>query len=247
MRSILITGCNRGLGLGLVKRLVRAEKPADHIFATCRRLEKAMELKSLATENPNICIIEMDVTDLSTYSKAVRIVTEKVGDAGLNVLINNAGISTKFTRLPLVKEEQLLNSFRTNVIAPIMLTQAFLPLLKLASKQAMTDEMSVNRAAVINITSLLGSIEKNEEGGFYPYRCSKSALNAATKSMSIDLKGDGILAITLHPGWVRTDMGGTKALLSIEESTDHIVNTMQSFTEEHTGCFVQYDGKMVPW
>ncbi|XP_072762816.1 C-signal [Anoplolepis gracilipes] len=248
MRSILITGCNRGLGLGLVKHLAETSPPPDVIFATCRDASKATELRALADKSSNIHIIEIDLTNTDGYKRVVDIVSKKVNDIGLNVLFNNAGISSKFTRLGLVKKQQIIDGFLINTVAPIMLTKAFLPLLKVAAKNVKDKtELSVRRAAVINMTSILGSIAENNDGGFYPYRCSKTALNAATKSMSIDLRTDGILVTCLHPGWVRTDLGGNNAPMDVDTSVNSILNTLNSLTEKHTGCFVQYDGKILPW
>ncbi|XP_034188790.1 SDR family oxidoreductase sniffer [Osmia lignaria lignaria] len=248
MRSILITGCNRGLGLGLVKHLVKLPQPPENVFATCRDRNKAKELTALSETSKNIHIIEIDLVDTKNYDKIVQIVNEKVGQAGLNVLFNNAGISSKFARLGLVKEEQLTETFFVNTVVPILLTKAFVPLLKTASHNYENkSEMNIHRSAVINMSSILGSIADNAVGGYYPYRCSKAALNAATKSMSIDLKEDGILVSSLHPGWVRTDMGGNNASMDIDTSVANILNTLNSLTEKHTGCFVQYDGKILPW
>ncbi|XP_050454679.1 C-factor [Cataglyphis hispanica] len=248
MRSILITGCNRGLGLGLVKHLAERSSPPDNIFATCRDASKATELCALADKSSNIHIIEIDLVYTDNYKRIVDIVSEKVNGAGLNVLFNNAGISSKFTRLGLVKKQQMIDAFLVNTIAPIMLAKAFVPLLKVAAKNAKDKtELSIRRAAIINMTSILGSIVENNDGGFYPYRCSKAALNAATKSMSIDLKTDGILVTCLHPGWVRTDLGGSNAPMDVDTSINCILNTLNSLTERHTGCFVQYDGKILPW
>lgn len=77
--------------------------------------------------------------------------------------------------------------------------------------------------------------------------CKQAALNAATKSMSIDLETDGILVTCLHPGWVRTDLGGSNAPMDIDTSVNYILDTLDTLTEKHTGCFVQYDGKILPW
>ncbi|XP_014616944.1 PREDICTED: C-factor [Polistes canadensis] len=248
MKSILITGCNRGIGFGLVKHLIQLPKPPENIFATCRDVNKATELKKLAERSRNIHIIEIDLVNTNNYEKIVNIVREKVGSGGLNVLFNNAGVSQKFSRIGMVKEENLINNVFINTIAPIMLTKALLPLLKIASKNNETENnMSINRAAIINMSSILGSITLNDQGGFYSYRCSKAALNAATKSMSIDLKDDGILVICLHPGWVRTDMGGNNAPMDIDTSISNILNVMKMLSDKHTGSFIQYDGTVLPW
>lgn len=248
MRSVLITGGNRGIGLGLVKKLVQGTKfQPEFIFATCRDISKATELKSLADSNPNLHIITIDLKNVNDYSKVFEAVNEVVGEGGLNLLINNAGVSTKFTRLGLVKEEQLKDNFAINTIAPIMLTQNLLPLLKKGAKSQEDKPMSVSRAAIVNISSVLGSISENDSGGYYPYRCSKSALNAATKSMSVDLKENGILAISMHPGWVKTEMGGAQAPLEVDKSVDDILNTLHNLKAEDTGTFLQHDGKSLPW
>lgn len=107
--------------------------------------------------------------------------------------------------------------------------------------------MGVHRAAVINMTSIIASIADNTMGGFYPYRCSKTALNAATKSMSIDLEEDGILVACMHPGWVKTDMGGNNAPMDIDTSTNDMIKTIQTLTAQQNGSFLQHDGKVLPW
>lgn len=127
--------------------------------------------------------------------------------------------------------------------------------------------MGVGRAAVVNMSSILGSIGSNAEGGMYSYRASKvveresekyyffklffdflqSALNAATKSMSIDFKDSKILCVSMHPGWVKTDMGGKQAPLDIDTSCKTMVNTVIGLNESNNGTFLQYDGKSLPW
>ncbi|KOB52140.1 Sniffer [Operophtera brumata] len=122
-----------------------------------------------------------------------------------------------------------------------------MPALKQASDANSDKPMGAQRAAIINMSSVLGSIAQNDQGGFYPYRCSKAALNAATKSMSLDLKKDQILVACMHPGWVKTDMGGKNAPLDVETSVEGIFNTILSLGEADTGKFLQYDGTELPW
>ncbi|KAF7996051.1 hypothetical protein HCN44_009836 [Aphidius gifuensis] len=245
MKSILITGCNRGLGLGLVQRLTQIKNPPENIFATCRDVTKAQKLKEISEHCNNVHIIEFELTDTNNYEKLVKTVADKLGDGKLNVLFNSAGISTKFARIGNVKAEQLTECYFINTVVPIMLTKAFLPLLKKAAIGK--KEFGIDRAAIINMSSILGSISENKTGGFYPYACSKSALNAATKSMSIDLENDGILVACLHPGWVKTDMGGNNAPLDVDTSVRDIIKTLQSLKKEHNGCFLQHDGTKLPW
>ncbi|XP_050536913.1 C-factor [Daktulosphaira vitifoliae] len=246
MCSILITGANRGIGLGLVKNLLVHQQPKiQHIFATCRDKGKAKELMELTT-NSKLHVFEADLIDHGSFFNLASQVSNVVKDKGLNVLINNAGISSKFTRIGLVKSEDLLNHFKVNTIGPIMLTQAFVPLLKTASK---TNSNSVGKssAVILNISSIMSSITLNNQGGFYPYRTSKVALNAATKSLSIDLKNDGIIAVNLHPGWVKTSMGGANAPLSIEESVAGICKLLTEINQSYNGGLYDYQGKQLPW
>ncbi|XP_066594546.1 C-signal [Prorops nasuta] len=246
MRSILVTGSNRGLGLGLIRHLTKRPGTAK-IFATCRNAAKAEELQEIAEKSGKVHIIEIDLLDSKNYKIIVDKVEREVGDKGLNVLFNNAGVSSKFTRLGIVKESQIIEAFQINTVAPILLTKALLPLLKKAAKYSQLNGLSIEKAAVINMTSVLGSITENETGGFYPYRCSKAALNAATKSMSLDLKPDHILVTCIHPGWVKTDLGGSNAPMDVNSSVTAILNTLESLSEKHNGCFLQYDGQFLPW
>lgn len=188
-----------------------------------------------------------DLNNFDDYDKLVAKIDAVTKDDGLNVLFNNAGIATKSVRLVGTKSEDLLNVLRTNTVAPIMFTKACLPLLKKASLANESEEMGVKRAAIINMSSILGSIQLNVEGAMYAYRASKAAINAATKSMSIDLKDQKILCVSLHPGWVRTDMGGGNAPLDVPTSTTKIVETILKMNKLHNGGFYQYDGGKLPW
>lgn len=246
MKSILITGCNRGLGLGLIKNLVKDVNPPK-IIATCRNAQAAKELNTIADENKNIHILELDVKNVDSFPDFAQKVESVVGDDGLNVLFNNAGYSPKSTRINFVKTDQFMEAFAINTVGPIMLSKALLPLLKRAADKNNDKPLSSERAAIVNMTSVLGSIALNTNGGLYPYRCSKAAINMATKSLSVDLKNDGILVTCIHPGWVKTDMGGKNAPLDVDESTKGIINVLKSLNEKHNGEFYEYDGKQLPW
>lgn len=188
-----------------------------------------------------------DLKNLDEYENLVGKIAAVTKDDGLNVLFNNAGIATKSVRLAGTKAQDLIDSLHINTVSPIMLTKACLPLLRKASQANAALGMGVQRAAVINMSSILGSIQLNVEGAKYAYRTSKSALNAATKSMSIDLRDQKILCVSLHPGWVRTDMGGKAAPLDVASSTTQIVQTISKLNESHNGGFYQYDGGKLPW
>ncbi|XP_055844936.1 C-factor [Episyrphus balteatus] len=247
MKSILITGCNRGLGLGLVKTFLNLPKPPKYVFATCRNIEQAVDLKELGTQNDNLHILEIDLKHFDAYAKLVTDVSNVVKDDGLNVLFNNAGIASKSTRLNFVQADSMIDNLTTNTVVPVMMAKAFAPLINKAAKANDSLPMGLSRAAIINMSSILGSIQKNDSGGMYAYRTSKAGLNAATKSMSLDLKDGKVLCVSIHPGWVRTDMGGAKAPLDVESSTKTMVETLMSMNEAHNGGFFEHNGKPLPW
>ena len=195
----------------------------------------------------NIHVLQLEVTNFESYPDIVQQVGDVVKDEGLNVLFNNAGFAPKSTRLPFVKSDELLTTIQVNTIAPIMMTKAFVPLLKKASQVNAEKAIGVERAGIINMSSLLGSIASNREGGMYAYRVSKSGLNAATKSISIDLRDQKIFCVSLHPGWVRTDMGGSHAPMDVESSCAGILDTIHGLNDSHNGGFVQWDGTNMPW
>ncbi|XP_073984446.1 SDR family oxidoreductase sniffer isoform X2 [Rhodnius prolixus] len=247
MKSILITGSNRGIGLGLVKALIKNRTIPKHIIATCRQPNQAKELQNLAESNKNIHILQLDLLNFDSYAEFSKIVATIVKNDGLNVLINNAGVGHKFVRIGQVKTEPLIDSFFINCVAPIMMSKEMLPFLKQAAESNSELPIGVERAAIINISSSLASIADNNDGGYYAYRCSKAALNAATKSLSIDVKPYNILANCLHPGWVKTRMGGNKAPLEVDDACSQIINTIQNFSNENTGRFYSYNGEELKW
>lgn len=170
-------------------------------------------------------------------------------EQGLNVLFNSAGISPRssFLGLKALKASELMDVYSVNVVAPLMLSKAFVPLLKQASEANKSASIGPSRALIVNMSSVLGSIESNKEGSLYHYRVTKSGLNAATKSLSIDLKNDGIMTVSLHPGWVKTDMGGPKAPMEVADSCEKMVNTIMNIDKSLNGGFIQWDGKKLPW
>lgn len=243
-RSVLITGCNRGLGLEFVKQFVRLNKAPECIFAACRNPLQAEELNALADQHRNVHILEIDVGDHSTIDSAAKEVSEFVGDDGLNVLINNAGqMQHMETKIKNMKVENLRRLLEVNTVGPTIMTQTFLPLIRKASlKQKKSKDMSVSRAAILNMTGILASFDQNTMGGSYSYRLSKVAMNMLTKNLSVELKRDGILAVNLHPGWVRTDLGGKTAPIDVTESISGLMKLLPTLTNQHNGTFQQWDG-----
>ncbi|XP_050518336.1 C-factor [Diabrotica virgifera virgifera] len=247
MNSIVITGCNRGIGLGLVRHLVKDKISPKSLLATCRNVENAEELQQIAAENKNVHILQLEVDKPETFEDFARRVEDIVKDDGLNVLFNNAGYSPKSTRINFVKPEQMMETFLINSVGPLMLTKTLLPLLKKAASKNVSKPVGIHKSAVINMSSYLGSLSLNNQGGLYPYRCSKVALNMITKSLSVDFKNDGILVTSIHPGWVKTSMGGSNAPLDIDTSVCGIIELLKNLNDDHNGQFYCYDGSKMDW
>ncbi|XP_053853660.1 uncharacterized protein LOC128818385 isoform X1 [Vidua macroura] len=173
-RSVLITGCSRGIGLGLVRGLAAASPSPDLVFATCRYPEKAQELQQLSKQYSNIKLLQLDVVCENSIKKVVKEVEEIVGDKGLNCLINNAGINV-LASLEEVTAETMLTIYETNTVAQLMVTKAFLPLLRKAAQ--LGTGMGCHRAAIINMSSLAASMQLVQANEMflkvYPYRIAK--------------------------------------------------------------------------
>lgn len=241
--SVLVTGANRGIGLEFIKQFVGLNPSPTYVFAACRAPEAAKDLQALAAEHSSITVVKIDLKDLSTLPGAVATVQEKVGDQGLNLLINNAAILIS-QKVDDVTPEAMMESFQVNTVGPLMVTKAFLPLLRQAAKSSPIQTLSINRSAVINMTTGVASITENDTGRLYPYRTSKAALNMVTKNLSVDLKTDGILATTVHPGWVKTEMGGSNAQITTDTSVTALFEVLAKLQgDEYTGKFYHWSGR----
>ncbi|XP_073172748.1 C-signal-like isoform X2 [Lepidochelys kempii] len=261
-RSVLITGCSRGIGLGLVRGLAAASPAPDWVIATCRYPEKALELQQLSKQHSHIKLLQLESTSLLVFpflpvadvvcensiKKVVKEVEEILGDKGLNCLINNAGINV-VASLEEVTAETMLTIYETNTVAQLMVTKAFLPLLRKAAQ--LSTGMGCHRAAIINMSSLAASMQLVTANEMflkvYPYRIAKTALNMITRCLAADLKVDGILCISLHPGWIQTDMGGDMAPLQIQEAIPGILSVLANLSEKDNGSFLDGQGGTLPW
>ncbi|NP_001264047.1 uncharacterized protein LOC415664 isoform 1 [Gallus gallus] len=250
-RCVLLTGSNRGIGLELVRQLLGGPQPPTHVFATCRDPEgpRGKELRDLASKHPNLVLVKLDVANPSAIVSAAKIVEGKLNGAGLNLLINNAGIFTPVS-LETVDSEEMIRAYKTNAVGPLLMAQAFLPLLKKAAQDSREEGLSCNKAAIINISTLLGSIERTPESYFKPvisYRCSKAALNMLTRCQALTYGKAGILCVALHPGWVKTDMGTQEADLTVDTSVQGLLSVLPILSEKHSGMLLNWKGKTIPW
>nr|XP_009931941.1 PREDICTED: uncharacterized oxidoreductase C663.06c-like [Opisthocomus hoazin] len=170
-------------------------------------------LRELAAQHPSIKLVQLDVVNLASIRGAVRAVGSHLKDQGLNLLVNNAGVSLH-TTLRSLDSQEMLSAFATNVVRPLLVAKEFLPLLEKAAKGAGKRGLSCSRAAVINVSTKLGSIGLClgvPEAPTYPYRASKAAQNMVTRCLAAELRDQGILCAAIHPGWVKTDMGTEKS------------------------------------
>lgn len=244
MRSVLVTGANRGIGLEFVRQIV-AKKNPNFVFAGCRNIDNAEALKQFAASNSVVKVIELDVTNDDTLDAAVSKVASIVGDDGLDVLINNAGIFN-MESLEATDRNLMQSFFNVNATSPLIITQKFLPLLRKGSKSSPSSSLKGHNS-VLNLTSGYGSIEGNTSGGIYPYRASKAALDMITKSLSIDLRRDKIMSVALDPGWVQTDMGGSNARLTVEDCVSDLLKVVDNLGENENGRIVSYRGNITPF
>ncbi|XP_064526872.1 C-signal-like isoform X2 [Pseudopipra pipra] len=254
VRSVLVTGANRGIGLGFVQHFLKMPNPPQWVFAGCRdpKGQRAQELQNLASKHPNLVIIPLEVSDPASIKAAAARVEELLGGSGLNILINNAGI---LNPISLDKEtlETMTQIYTTNTVGPLLLGQAFLPLLKKAAQGSPGSGMSCSKAAIVNISSIGGSIASFSAWEMIQassYRCSKAALNMLTKCQSLAYKEHGIFCAALHPGWVQTDMGsggGHTPPVTVDASVTGMLKVLSSLSEKDTGTFLDWEGKVVPW
>ncbi|KAM9508082.1 C-signal-like [Guaruba guarouba] len=257
IHSVLVTGANRGIGLGLVQHFLGMPNPPQWVFASCRAPtgQRAQELQHLASKHRNLVIIPLEVTDPASIKAAAARVGEHLGGSGLTLLINNAGIVT-LNALDDETLEDMTRVYTTNTIGPLLMGQAFLPLLKKAAQGSPGSALSCSKAAIINMSSSGGSIVEVtlfDMAQAVSYRCSKAALNMLTKCQSLRYKEDGVLCVALHPGWVQTDMGNMESAgpheppLTVDESVRGMLQVLSSLSEKDTGTFLSWEGKVIPW
>lgn len=244
-KNILITGANRGIGLEFVKQLLKLSP--KHLIAGCREPEKAKELQEIAQAESALKVIKLDVQDEASVKEAKQQTEKILGREGLNVLINNAGIHPRCSSIQTINAEDMASTYRCNVIGPAIMCREFLPLLQRASFDGTYKAVRWERAAVVNISSILGSVAENNHKEHYHYGPTKAALNMFTKTLSLELKSAEILVVALHPGWVRTDMGGPHALISTPESVEGILKLLPTLKGSNSGKLYDYTGREMAW
>lgn len=232
MKTILITGANRGIGLEFSRQYMMA---GWQVLACCRQPDAAGALNDLAAHNPGK--INVHALDVANHEQIEQL-SAKLSHQPIDVLVNNAGIYPSSRRDDFGKTDYdaWSSAFQVNTMAPLKMAESFI-------KQITKSDSKT----IVTITSKMGSIADNQRGGSYIYRSSKSAVNIVVKSLAIDLKDAGITAVLLHPGWVRTDMGGPNGLISTEQSVTGMRQVISNLTQADSGKFYAFDGQIVPW
>lgn len=234
MKTVLITGASRGIGLEIAKRECAA---GAKVLATCRNPESKGELQALAAEHPRLVTIGRLDVESEDSVKELFAGLEARGEV-VDCLYNNAGIIDWRTMME-VDASSMEKIYKVNVVGAMLVLRNSLPLLRKGRGKL-----------VVNLSSRLGSIGtrgKSVLGGSIAYSTSKAALNMLTKQASLDLAPDGICVVSISPGWVRTDMGGPEAKYSVEESVEATLRNVAKFTLEDSGKFFGEDGELIPW
>lgn len=231
MPTALITGANRGLGLEFARQYAGE---GWKVYAACREPRQARELGELAqASGDRIAIVAMDVTDMGSVRKAAQ----ELHGIPIDLLINNAGTAgTPGQTTGNIDYANWLRVLEVNTLGPMRVVEAFADVVAHSEGRL-----------VVTITSGMGSLTENREGGSIAYRTSKAAVNMAMRSAAVDLARRGIGCVVVHPGWVRTDMGGASAPLTPEQSVRAMRRLIARLSPADSGKFFTYDGHQHAW
>jgi NAD(P)-dependent dehydrogenase (short-subunit alcohol dehydrogenase family) len=227
-QTVLITGANRGIGLEYVRQYAQ---DGNTVYATVRDIALATELQALAEKHSQIQVLALDIADIT----AIQSLAHQLSAVSIDILISNAGAYPP-SRFGKTDPQTWLQAFQVNTLTTYYLAEAFLPHMQRSGQ-----------AKLIAMTSKMGSMADNSSGGEYIYRSTKTALNMVVKSLSLDLQPFNIAVAALHPGWVRTDMGGPNGLIDTETSVTGLRKVIAGLDQNQSGEFIAYDGKPVPW
>lgn len=230
---VVVTGANRGIGLELVRQL---QARGDTVEACARNPRHANELLRLA-EDERVTIHPLDVTD----PNSVASLAGALGTAAIDIVFNVAGVYGGPTQsLAQMAQDLALadvhDTFDVNAVGPLRVSVALLPHVRRGTAKKL-----------VHVTSGMGSISDNTSGGYYAYRMSKAALNMMSRSLAVDLRGEGITSVVINPGWVQTAMGGASAPTPVDESVRGILREIDRATLADSGEFLNWRGNRYAW
>ncbi len=231
MKTVLITGANRGIGLEHTRAFVAR---GTRVFATARSPGDANELNALAAGHAGrITVLRYDAAN----PESLALLKSAVGDIPIDILLANAGAGTgPRESFGAVDVEEVLQLIRINSLAPLKLAEALTENVARSERKLMAFQ-----------SSQLGSIGNNTSGGRYGYRISKAALNMVAKGIASDIWSRGVIAVALHPGWVKTRMGGAGAPVSVQQCVAGQQRLFDKLTMADSGHFFNYDSTELPW
>ncbi len=222
MKTVLITGANRGIGLEMVRQYW---SDGWRVIACCRTIDAQLD-------KDRMIHVKLDVTDVAQIKKLAA----QLEKESIDILINNAGIrGPSNEELDLLSPSPWLKTLHVNTVGPFMIARTLL-----------TQIEKSHLKIIANISSAYGSIQLNNRRDCWVYRASKAALNAVTKCLAIDLQGKGIAVVSIHPGSVRTDMN-PDGKITPSESVQGIKKVLHSVSLKDSGSFLNYKHELLPW
>jgi NAD(P)-dependent dehydrogenase (short-subunit alcohol dehydrogenase family) len=233
-RQALVTGANRGIGLEATRQLLAR---GERVIATARNPGRANALNALAGEHPGrLHVLPLDVAAPESHAALLGELPLVLGDDGgrIDLLLNNAGVLHSGERFGTTGADFLADSFRINAMGPFLLAQALAPWL-------------ADGARIGNVSSQLGSISNTDRYGTPSYCISKAAQNMATRLLAAALRERGIVVLALHPGWVRTAMGGEGAQVEPADAASGLLRVLDRASAGDSGSFLDWQGKPLPW
>jgi len=232
MKTLLITGASRGIGLEFCKQYA-----ADgwRVLACCRDPGKADALNKLTARYPDL--IKLQALDVTKHAQIEQL-AQSLSCETIDLLINDAGIYPAADKHGFGHTDyaEWMTAFNINSMAPLKMVESFF-------EQIARSRLKL----IVTITSQMGSMDDNSSGGSYLYRSSKAAANMVVKSLAVDLKKQGIISVAFNPGWVKTDMGGPNAMIPVEQSVADMRKVIAGLTPADTGKFIGNDGLVIPW
>ena len=223
--NVVITGANRGIGLELVKQFNDKDY---NVYGSSRNPLASTGLQEEIGLDKIIPLDMGDTNSIETFCKQIQNLT----NSKIDILINNAAVRGEKGNPEILDPNVIRDTFNINAVGPVMLIKNL--------------GNSLQGTKIINITSGMGSISRTTSGDM-SYRMSKAALNMAGRNLHMQMKEHNTIIVQIHPGWVRTDMGGMNAAISVEESAKGIINSIEKLTPNQSGTFFDYKGDKIPW